>query len=1064
MESVKNLTIANDTRFMNNYFSSTQTGDVRGGLVACIHCDDVTIHAVTFEANAIEGTEWQTLNGALILVENGANSLKLSNVSVFDNRMTADTLNFFGSLFFFSHASIAIEDSVFSTNNLLVTPGDYNSVTHGIALNLFSLNAISLRMCLFAQNNVTIFGESSSFVGSALFSISSTRIAVEDTHVLGNFLYVQETSWGSIFYGGFALIYSFASPSSLFFTNVDFKYNWIYSNQFSYVYGGMIAFLSEASAATGTGLIQNLTLFANTLILKGDAAQQDLEFLGGLLKIDETRSSFTWMDIGFESNWIVVEAGNGIELANLHGGFFYQWIRGYSTIIFKRILFKNNCFWTNHGMSRDIQGGLLWFKGEQGVDVFLDDVHLIGNHFNVSFANNDEIIGVATYIEISNGNLFFKNFFLNENFFQIHFSQEFKGIIGFISNDIENVAAFENISIFENTLICERVSFVTSGAMISFGFDDDEQIFFKSFSMNSFQISGNSIQISAPTSSDDFSDFAPVVHGLLAKFPQVRGSFVIHDFNVTANYAQIDFATVLYGFLFFSIGAHDAKSSKYNVSGLEIADNVMASSEVTRDAFGMIYFRQDSGNGTAHVSIRDSSFFNNHVDVPVLSSQLLGSALAFDRVDRVSVRNCTFVDNACSDCMGTLSLIETGQAYLTDTLFKNNSATRGGCIGMDEGNLLIENSLFEMNRADLDGGCVYAQNGSTVVIENAHMSANEATQGYGGHVAAFDSDVAVRKSFLLNGVALQGSALCAYNRKKRESPYTLTLTHDEFIANGLLFVLFQPTQIHTNGSVFQRNPNDLTMIHDDRANIHSWHDLPKIKNQSKMTSFPVSIHFNVSGHLCPNCELNLSLTGTDFFGNAWNSFSFCEPPHLQGTCLLFEMDSFVNVSSQFTQFEILKEDAEWRRASKNSQMTFRAGPAKIDDSFKIIFDCRTGTKNNSQETYVCPLNTKNESNFVYEDAFVGCQDALPFKVKSDEYGFSCTDTNKNKLDLSDFDWISLENLRSESLFNLLPFLLHFLKCIYFNEERLSLQRNTDHIYIFKFSDFFKNECATLRTI
>jgi len=150
------------------------------------------------------------------------------------------------------------------------------------------------------------------------------------------------------------------------------------------------------------------------------------------------------------------------------------------------------------------------------------------------------------------------------------------------------------------------------------------------------------------------------------------------------------------------------------------------------------------------------------------------------------------------------AILNAGALTLTDVAFVGNAAEggRGGAV-YNDGTLLIADSRFLGNSAGVDGGAIYATDGSTADVQRSLFSGNTATAN-GGALALVGSGAAftLTNSTLIGNAADRGGALHA--------AASVTLLNDTLEANsatagGALW--------HESGTLRAKN----TILHGSRA-------------------------------------------------------------------------------------------------------------------------------------------------------------------------------------------------------------------------------------------------------
>ncbi|MBW1878247.1 MAG: hypothetical protein JRJ84_07800, partial [Deltaproteobacteria bacterium] len=141
-----------------------------------------------------------------------------------------------------------------------------------------------------------------------------------------------------------------------------------------------------------------------------------------------------------------------------------------------------------------------------------------------------------------------------------------------------------------------------------------------------------------------------------------------------------------------------------------------------------------------------------------------------------------FSSNSSDGEGGALSLGEGTTATVTDASFLDNGAWSGGsggAIRISGSTLTITDTSFSDNEADMQGGAIFGENGSTLTLIGATFVENICYGGDGGAIrngGAGGSVTVTGSSFLWNLAEGSGGALYATNGD-------VTISKSEFIAN-----------------------------------------------------------------------------------------------------------------------------------------------------------------------------------------------------------------------------------------------------------------------------------------
>ena len=98
--------------------------------------------------------------------------------------------------------------------------------------------------------------------------------------------------------------------------------------------------------------------------------------------------------------------------------------------------------------------------------------------------------------------------------------------------------------------------------------------------------------------------------------------------------------------------------------------------------------------------------------------------------------------------------------YLTNCIFKNNSAEYGGALYMTHGHLKIINTTFESNNAYNYGGAIAAGENSTIEIYDSHFINDSSLKDSGGAIYFIKANVLISNSHFINCYGQFGGAIC----------------------------------------------------------------------------------------------------------------------------------------------------------------------------------------------------------------------------------------------------------------------------------------------------------------
>lgn len=98
--------------------------------------------------------------------------------------------------------------------------------------------------------------------------------------------------------------------------------------------------------------------------------------------------------------------------------------------------------------------------------------------------------------------------------------------------------------------------------------------------------------------------------------------------------------------------------------------------------------------------------------------------------------------------------------YVTNCIFKNNSAEYGGALYMTHGHLKIINTTFDSNTAYNYGGAISAGESSTIEIYNSDFINDTSLKDAGGAIYFKNSNVKISDSHFFNCYGQFGGAIC----------------------------------------------------------------------------------------------------------------------------------------------------------------------------------------------------------------------------------------------------------------------------------------------------------------
>ena len=140
--------------------------------------------------------------------------------------------------------------------------------------------------------------------------------------------------------------------------------------------------------------------------------------------------------------------------------------------------------------------------------------------------------------------------------------------------------------------------------------------------------------------------------------------------------------------------------------------------------------------------------------------------------------------------------------YLTNCIFKNNSAEYGGSIYMTYGHLKIINTTFDSNKAYNYGGAIATGENSTIEIYDSHFINDTSLNDSGGAIYFRKANVIISNSDFINCYGQFGGAICDLDSKT-------TISKSRFLNNrasyrgGAIYSLYGT--FHLNDCGFRNN-------------------------------------------------------------------------------------------------------------------------------------------------------------------------------------------------------------------------------------------------------------------
>lgn len=137
------------------------------------------------------------------------------------------------------------------------------------------------------------------------------------------------------------------------------------------------------------------------------------------------------------------------------------------------------------------------------------------------------------------------------------------------------------------------------------------------------------------------------------------------------------------------------------------------------------------------------------------NSATWGGSIYFDASEG-NFTNVTFENNSASISGGAVYL-EEATSLFSEVQFSQNEARQGGGLFLLGAHVLLSNNTFKDCTARNDGGCICAQENSTVMIYNGIMQRGVSTRG--GAVSLENSDLKASRFYVSNCSASDGGAI-----------------------------------------------------------------------------------------------------------------------------------------------------------------------------------------------------------------------------------------------------------------------------------------------------------------
>ncbi len=168
-----------------------------------------------------------------------------------------------------------------------------------------------------------------------------------------------------------------------------------------------------------------------------------------------------------------------------------------------------------------------------------------------------------------------------------------------------------------------------------------------------------------------------------------------------------------------------------------------------------------------------------------------GGAIYTSGLTTINIDDVSFTRNSAYDGGAIYSALYNTHINITHSEFFSNSAQRGGgAIYLENGDFLLQSSVFDGNSAASTGGAVLLTRSGARILEDNTFSNNNAVSGGAIHLLSLESSNILRKNLFSNNTAsLNGGAIF------ESLPYTLASTS---IENNT----FYSNQADLGGAVF----------------------------------------------------------------------------------------------------------------------------------------------------------------------------------------------------------------------------------------------------------------------
>ena len=158
------------------------------------------------------------------------------------------------------------------------------------------------------------------------------------------------------------------------------------------------------------------------------------------------------------------------------------------------------------------------------------------------------------------------------------------------------------------------------------------------------------------------------------------------------------------------------------------------------------------------VTIENSRFDNN-----IITPSNGVGAVYLENSTTMTISNSNFTNNNVKGIGGALAVQKGGKLNIIRSMFKNNTANRGGAICLQDIDVNVQNSNFIENNALLySGGAIHCFVGVYLTITKSNFNKNKASAGNGAGIYT-ESKLNVLESSFIDNNALRGSAICINN-------------------------------------------------------------------------------------------------------------------------------------------------------------------------------------------------------------------------------------------------------------------------------------------------------------